>query len=899
MSTSPRKRLLLVGWDSADWKIMRPLIGRDQLVAAGHLVQKGVSGDLATLEPQLSPMLWTSIATGKMAYHHGVPGFTEVDSATGRIVPVSAATRKCKTVWEILGERGFRSHVVGWFATQGENHPHGCIVSNLYPHLGAVKPETPPSAWPKPAPGTYWPENLAESLDELRLAPHELDADQILKLLVPDLAAIDQVRDRRVWHLAEKLAEAYSMHGAAVWLMENRPDWDFMAVYFRAIDEICHEFMPYHPPRMDGVPERDFELYQHVVNGAYRLHDLMLARLIQLAGPDAAVVLVSDHGFHSDHLRPRHTPNVPAGITVWHRRHGVFAAAGPGFVAGAELHGAGLLDIAPTILHYFGLPVGEDMEGRVLVEALEENREVEKIPSWEETTPHAARRHTALSADESAALLDHFVALGYIEKPSADANEAARETRRENKWNLARAMLHAGRAEDALPLLEDCFFEFPERHDHGQLLAQAQLRLDLWPEAEATISASLETRPDGELVRLIKARIELQKGDHAAAISHLEIIRARAPQNPEILFMLARAYFNNRRWSEAEEVARRALERDPSHAYSHLILARCALRQNRPEQAAEAALASVGHNFGEARAHFILGIACLRLGRWKDAESALLNHLRFMPGNRAALRYLFHAYRGMGELDKATACEVVRISRIQKADTAGAAARLDYLRARIAERAAARLSARAGRRAQAGAAVVSAVEEKEFVIVSGLPRSGTSLMMQMLAAGGLAPMTDGKREADTDNPEGYYEWEPVKSLQRHPEAIEQAAGKVIKIVAPLLPSLPGRHRYKIVYMRRPLEQVAASQLRMLAQGQPAAAVGADELVRFQQSHQEALLVELRANPRIELLEVSFPELVADPGATVGRLVKFLGSDRLPDSSRMPSAVRPDLFRNRG
>ena len=106
--------------------------------------------------------------------------------------------------------------------------------------------------------------------------------------------------------------DAYRAHNAAVRLMEIDPEWDFFAVYYRTIDEICHHFMQYHPPKMEGIPQDDFEMYKDVVSGAYRLHDLMLQRLLQLAGPETAVILVSDHGFHSDHLRPKFMPRVPA-----------------------------------------------------------------------------------------------------------------------------------------------------------------------------------------------------------------------------------------------------------------------------------------------------------------------------------------------------------------------------------------------------------------------------------------------------------------------------------------------------------------------------------------------------------------------------------------------------------
>jgi hypothetical protein len=103
----------------------------------------------------------------------------------------------------------------------------------------------------------------------------------------------------------------------------------------------------------------------------------------------------------------------------------------------------------------------------------------------------------------------------------------------------------------------------------------------------------------------------------------------------------------------------------------------------------------------------------------------------------------------------------------------------------------------------------------DLLIVSGLPRSGTSLMMQMLAAAGIPPMTDGERLADEDNPEGYWEWEEIKKLPKNPRLIEQSVGKAVKVISTLLPFLPRPHRYKIIYMVGPTSQVVDSQWAML------------------------------------------------------------------------------------
>lgn len=888
-----KKRLLLIGWDSADWKIIHPLLDQGMLPGFRQLVESGVCGNLTTLEPQLSPMLWTSIATGKMAYHHGVRGFTEVDPVSGRIVPVSAATRQCPAVWEMLGEKGLKSHVVGWFATQGEKDLNGKMVSNMFCHLGPVTPEQSPSDWPPPMPGTYWPEELCGEMNELRVSPWEITGD-ILRAFVPNAPDVDQKKDRRLHELADKLAEAYSVQSAATYLMETDPDWDFMAVYFRAIDEISHLFMHYHPPRMDGIPDADFEMYKDVVNGAYRAHDMMLQRLIHLAGPDTAIMLVSDHGFHSDHLRPKFTPRVPAGITVWHRAQGVIVANGPGFKKDELIHGARLLDITPTILHYFGLPVGEDMEGRALGEVFSESYPVANISTWESAEKHKHGRGS-LSAEESKVLLDQFVALGYIDEISTDPTAAAAETNRENKWNLARACLYGGKYEMALPLLEDCHASFPERSDYSEILAKTQFRLGLLDEAEKTLQSCLESLGRTETANLLMGGIETARGNHHKALEHLEIVRREDPENVQLLFNLSEAYLALRRWQGAEETADRMLTLDPGSAQAYLVLARCFLHQGKAKEAADAALGVIGLQYGNPRGHFLLGVALVQLGNWPAAEKALRNNLQLNPQNGLAARYLAQVCRALGRPDEAERFDfqsrVLRTKNQSEHDD-----RLALLRESARVRAAARLPENPPS-TDPGAEQVE-VRPMEFVIVSGLPRSGTSLMMQILRAGGMELMHDGRRAADDDNLEGYWEWEEIKSLRKNPRVIERAEGKAIKIISALLPSLPPKHRYKILFMRRPVGEVVDSQWKMLENRGARTKSDKEHLIATQETHVEQMLATLRGSTRVELLEVDFPSLIVDPEAGIARVRQFLGNVITCDLETLAAVVKPSLYRNR-
>lgn len=194
-------------------------------------------------------------------------------------------------------------------------------------------------------------------------------------------------------------------------------------------------------------------------------------------------------------------------------------------------------------------------------------------------------------------------------------------------------------------------------------------------------------------------------------------------------------------------------------------------------------------------------------------------------------------------------------------------------------------------------AEIAAIEPLEILIVSGLPRSGTSLMMQMLKAGGIEPMSDGKRTADDDNPEGYWEWEEIKQLPKNPRIIEQSCGKAVKVISALLPSLPRPHRYKVIYMVRPVQQVVDSQLVMLdRQGQKARSEK-QHLIEVQDTHSRQIRQVLGRSERVELLEVSYPDLVADPKPVIEQLEKFLPG-RFAASPTVRECVKSRLFRNR-
>jgi tetratricopeptide (TPR) repeat protein len=652
------KRVLLIGWDAADWKIMSPMVDDGLMPNLAQLIEQGTIGNLATLDPPLSPMLWTSIGTGMTADKHGILGFTQPDPDHGRVRPVLGSSRKVKALWNILNQEKFRSHVIGWWPSHPAEPLNGVTVSNFY-HRATGDLGEP---WPL-MDGAVHPPDLAETMAALRVHPAELTGAHILPF-VPRASNIElleketrQHERKRLGRMGKILAESATVHAAATWVMEHEP-WDFLAIYYDAIDHFGHGFMRFHPPRRDHIPKRLYELYQGVVIAGYRYHDMMLGRLLHLAGPETTVILVSDHGFHPDHLRPKGIPKEPAGPAVEHRNLGVIAMCGPGIRRDERIYGASLLDVTPTVLALFGLPVGRDMDGRVLINAFETPNEPEVIPSWEAVDGDSGMLPEAGTDDPWAeqAVMDQLVALGYVEPPGENAQIRLERSVRESRFYLARVYASTGRPHEAIPLLENLYGQAPDQRRYALRLAQCYRDVGRLEECRRIIEAVIEREPERfPALDLLEGTLLLAEGRPEEALIRLKRAETADPQRPDLHQRIGSAYLQLKRWNLAEAAYRKALEIDPESAIAYHGLARAYMAQGNLEESVEAALTSVGLVYFQPRAHYRLGEALLRLGMIDRAVEAFNVAVTQAPGMRVAHQRLARLYEF--HLDEPTLAE--------------------------------------------------------------------------------------------------------------------------------------------------------------------------------------------------------------------------------------------------
>ncbi|NWG07499.1 MAG: sulfotransferase [Chloroflexi bacterium] len=190
------------------------------------------------------------------------------------------------------------------------------------------------------------------------------------------------------------------------------------------------------------------------------------------------------------------------------------------------------------------------------------------------------------------------------------------------------------------------------------------------------------------------------------------------------------------------------------------------------------------------------------------------------------------------------------------------------------------------------------MDSKTVIVVSGLPRSGTSMMMKMLEAGGLPILTDNLREADANNPKGYYEFERVKQMKDGDLAwLPEAVGKVVKIVTGLITYLPSEYKYKVIFMRRDLNEILSSQKKMLGRlGREDDNIPDDKMAKVYEEHLKQVRGWLVRQPNIEVLYVNYNTMIADPTESLQKINEFLGGGM--DVQVMAGVVDKELYRER-
>ena len=635
---TPQRKILVIGVDGVDWRVAEPLINAGLMPNLERLRKEGSWGDLMTLNDlPLSPVIWTSIATGKVPAKHKITWFL-VDGPDGKKVPVGSHDRAVEAIWNISAKHGKNVGVVGWWATApAEDVGDGVIISDALGYHG-------------------FGSSGQGLVDEIKTHPPQLYPE--MAALIPPVQQVGYSDAQRFFDMTEEeyAAEAYSpsihsrpnarnpIHLFQEYLsttlgytkvterLLDKFNLDMLLVYYEATDSMSHLFMKYAPPRLPWIKEEEYLRYHKAVDEYYVLADEEIGKLLAKVSDDWTVVVLSDHGFRSGSRRPKsvHTIDVQ-GAHLDHEPEGIFVIKGPGIRVGEKITGANVMDICPTLLHLLDIPVATDMDGRVLDQVFDtelRKKQIEYVATHENpegrsiSSPLPTQRNQdAFRANDAIARLQ---TLGYI----SSKKEAT---------------------------------QHPHPHDD--------------PAATNAPSKSFTQDSTGAATTVEQianlARIHLRNGDIASALeSFLKIIQLH-PENADAWVQVGQIRLYQGRPGEALRCFIQALNLDPNNVAVLMQLAELKARQGRLGEAVEHYNQVISLQDRLAGPYIGLGDALQRLGRLSDAKRVLTHASELDPSSFHAKYNLGVVHLRLGELAKAkklfeAALEILPNSAIAK-----------------------------------------------------------------------------------------------------------------------------------------------------------------------------------------------------------------------------------------
>lgn len=593
--------VIFLGLDGADWELLDAYASSGVMPTLAALLAEGRAGVLTSLEPPLSPLIWTTMMTGVSPVEHGILDFTRFDPVSGAREPIGSEDRRVPALWNMATAAGRRVAVFGLWATWPAEPVRGLLVADRM--VSAQSTTEPPPGAVYPAQREAWVKDALAAaereLDRSALAgylPWLTDADFQTALAEPEPLAHPVSGLRRI------LLETRAVHRMATdWLAHE--ETDLAVVYFQGTDLVGHLFAPFAPPRQATIREEDFARYHAVPEQYFREIDRYLAEYRELAERKGAVlVIASDHGFQWREGRPRALASAAAATAgKWHRREGVSLLWGEGIAPGPREE-AGVERVCATLAALAGLPPGVGLYGPPLPGVEPTGAvEVDYRRSWRPPLRPAPRGTPEM--DEAA--LARLEALGYIgsgetapARESAPAAEASRTPGSFNNeglilrgrgegeraaqaferalaldpahasalWNLSDLLFAGGRERERADrlLLAAVAAGLPQGAEHVVARARAWRALGAGERGTALLDQALASQPNDAMLRLWRGRYRLEAPDCPGALADFVQVAALAPDDPmaHASLGLARACLGDA--AGARAALARSLQLDPN-----------------------------------------------------------------------------------------------------------------------------------------------------------------------------------------------------------------------------------------------------------------------------------------------------------------------------------------------
>lgn len=579
------RQVFVLGLDGFDWDFVLPLVEAGRMPNLAQLLDAGTWGTMEPARPTLSPIIWTSIATGVGADVHGILDFVEIDPQSRQLIPVTGRSRRVPAVWNVASALGLRVDVVGWWATWPAERLSGAMVSDrlYYTLTHAVRREV----FRQDPPGMVSPASRTERFARLRdRAVRETDWEEVRRYLAVSEGEFHRVSragrgmEDPVDGFRRILAATRTYLESGLELAKRSPD--LLMVYLEGTDTVGHllaRYMP--PPVVAGVSAEKATNFASAVSRYFEAVDRWIGRYLEaLPLEEVTWVVVSDHGFKWGEGRPDETGHFDAlTAALWHEDDAIYLLAGPGVVASGRVEGpASIYDVAPTVAAFLGVPGGARWRGVPLPGI--EHPGLEPLDYARLLPPDSYRSEVSVAGPVDREFLDQLTALGYIgedEGASVGAGDVARtgvaaghgtglgpRATRGALNNLGIVHLEENRYEEAERVLLEAIRRFPNYAMAYYNLRNVHMEQGRYDEADRYLWLAVDHSTTSPVERLEQAANDYDAvGELERAAALLEEAVRRFPEAEELwvhyLYDLGRL----ERCDEGLAVGRRAAERLP------------------------------------------------------------------------------------------------------------------------------------------------------------------------------------------------------------------------------------------------------------------------------------------------------------------------------------------------
>ncbi len=606
----PRTPVIWIGLDGLDFELVDRLAAEGRMPNWKRLAAEGYTADLKSYVPILSPIVWTTLATGVGPDVHRVLDFQEVDPANGRKVPISGNSRAVPAIWNVASESGLTVGVVGWWATHPAEEVKGFFVSD---HASPILFEGLPKQ------GLAFPPSLTAAVERISAREGAVTSDDLARFvamptaeITADLAKDQSLSNRLV--LLSRTIGATRVESRIARDLYDRTLPDLMMLYLEGTDVIGHLFASDVSPRMRCISDADFARYHGTVDEYYAFADRVLGEWMRRAEEDGATLIVnSDHGFKwgEDRLCEGGSFD-PVTAGFWHRLDGVFAAWGARVKKSPERGHASVFDVEPTVAALLGLPVDRHAPGRPIRGAFRDLG----TPAREDLLAKVPVRRLAaesMSEKDASEYAKKLMALGYLSGGGSEALAPPGGDRpgvTESGWNnLGLYLSNRGDAADR-------------------------------DAAVAAFKKSLELRPGFVSAKLSLALTHRVRGEDREAIDGLFGALSAGQASPERTVLDWALYYDeNHKAVEARDVLERGAQRYPDNEPVHRALA-IHYFQEKDCRRGDATLSRFEASTQEPQTLNTLALIRACVGRRGDAVALFRRSLALVPDQKTVVQSL-------------------------------------------------------------------------------------------------------------------------------------------------------------------------------------------------------------------------------------------------------------------